>query len=171
MLVLSLLPKKSHYTYSCVFDVYVCMATGRRNSERFGALARNPRQNLESFACIWLDQHLFTIDDNQLSLQRLRSVINHVQLFDQINRCIDCIRSIVDEQIILIVSGSLGREILPVIHNLPQFSACYVFCGDVAVHRQWSCKYPKVNIRFGPSIEMKHSSVCIRPRSSVSSTN
>lgn len=137
------------------------MATSGRNSERCDVHALDARRNLESFACIWLDQKIFTNDDNQQSLQRLRSVINHLQVFDQIDRCIDCIRTIIHEKIILIVSGSLGREILPAIHSLPQLSACYVFCGNVAANRQWSNKYRKVNISFESLIEKKHPCVCI----------
>ena len=48
------------------------------------------------------------------------------------------------EKIVLIVSGVLGEEIIPRIHNLSQLSACYIFCSNTKRHKQWSNHYSKV---------------------------
>ncbi|CAF1447900.1 unnamed protein product, partial [Rotaria sp. Silwood1] len=44
----------------------------------------------------------------------------------------------------MIVSGSLGREIVPELEALPQLEAIYVFCGNQSVHEQWAKKISKV---------------------------
>lgn len=102
--------------------------------------------NLESFACIWLDQDLHTTKDNQETLHQLRSVFNHLQVFDDYEECEACIRRIQTEDVVLIVSGQCGQKIMPSINKLPQFIACYVFCRDLEGNKEWSSKYPKVSL-------------------------
>ena len=101
--------------------------------------------NLESFSCMWLDQDVHITEDNQQTLRELRSIINHLQLFDNCNDCEQCIRQITKEKVVLIVSGRLGRTLIPSIHDLSQFLASYVFCQDLKANKEWSSKYPKVS--------------------------
>ena len=101
--------------------------------------------NLESFSCMWLDQDVHTTQDNQETLQKLRSIINHLQLFDNCNDCEQCIRQITKEKVVLIVSGRSGRTIIPFVHDLPQFLASYIFCQDLKANKEWSSKYAKVS--------------------------
>ena len=112
---------------------------------RFNVSGRPTIRNLESFTCLWLDQDVFTTDDNQQTVDKLRSVINYLLLFDNIDRCEHYIRRTTTEKIILIVSGALGRQIVPYIHDLSQLSACYIFCYDTTANKIWSSKYRKVN--------------------------
>ena len=83
--------------------------------------------NLESFACLWLDQNVNSTDDNLETQQQLRQVINHLQTFDDGDQCEQYIGKIKQEKIVFIVSGSLGQEVIPRIHSLPQLLTCYVF--------------------------------------------
>ena len=101
--------------------------------------------NLESFICLWLDQAVNTSKTNVEFQQQLRQIINDLQIFENSQRCEDYIRKITDEKIVLIVSGSLGRQIVPRLHDLSQFSACYVFCQDEKANKEWAEKYPKVS--------------------------
>ncbi|CAF1111946.1 unnamed protein product [Adineta ricciae] len=101
--------------------------------------------NLESFACLWLDQNINLTKDNRDTQQALRQIINHLRLFDNTDECEQYMKEIVHEKVILIVSGSLGRQIVPRLHDLPQFAACYVFCQDKEANEQWANKYHKVN--------------------------
>jgi hypothetical protein len=100
--------------------------------------------NLELFACLWLDQNVNSTQDNRDTLTELRQVINHLRTFDNGDKCEEYIRQVTKEKIVLIVSGSLGRQVVPRIHDLPQFSACYVFCQDEQGNKQWASKYHKV---------------------------
>ncbi|CAF4556209.1 unnamed protein product [Rotaria socialis] len=44
----------------------------------------------------------------------------------------------------MIVSGSLGQNVVPLIHAMPQLVAVYVFCEDFSCHKQWTRKLSKV---------------------------
>jgi hypothetical protein len=102
--------------------------------------------NLESFACLWLDQDVNSTEDNRETQQKLRQVINHLRTFSNHDECEQYILQVTHEKIVLIVSGSLGRQVIPRIHQLSQFSACYVFCRDKQANEQWANKYHKVII-------------------------
>ncbi|CAM4905379.1 unnamed protein product [Rotaria socialis] len=101
--------------------------------------------NFESFACLWLDQSVNTTQDNLETQKELRQVINHLRTFDDMDKCEQYIRQITTEKVVLIVSGALGRDLVPRLHELPQFSACYVFCQDQKRNEEWANKYHKVN--------------------------
>ena len=100
--------------------------------------------NTESFASLWLDQNVNKTEDNLQTQQELRQLINHLRTFDNADQCEQYIRKITKEKVILIVSGSLGRELVPRLHDLPQFSTCYVFCQDQKRNEEWANKYHKV---------------------------
>ncbi|CAF4145568.1 unnamed protein product, partial [Rotaria sordida] len=100
--------------------------------------------NFESFSCLWLDKNVYSTEDNLQTLKKLRQVINHLRTFDNSDECEQYIRQIIKERVILIVSGALGRQCVPQLHDLPQFSACYVFCTHLEVNKQWANKYYKV---------------------------
>ncbi|CAF0886118.1 unnamed protein product [Rotaria sordida] len=101
--------------------------------------------NLESFACLWLDQNVDSTQDNRDTQLELRKIINHLRTFDNNDECEEYIRQITQEKVVLIVSGSLGRQVVPRLHDLAQFSACYVFCQDKKANEQWARKHPKIN--------------------------
>ena len=100
--------------------------------------------NFESLHCIWLDQHVNETEDNRVTYKKLRTVINHFQLFDNCHECEQSIRKISKEKIVLIVSGTLGQMIIPRIHDLPQFLVSYIYCKDLKANQHWSSSYPKV---------------------------
>jgi hypothetical protein len=124
------------------------MATSEIQSTKISsstnAVSQSTTSNLESFACLWLDQNVNSTQDNRDTLQQLRQVINHLQTFNNSDECEQYIRQITQEKVVLIVSGSSGRHIVPRLHDLPQFSACYVFCQDQKANEQWANKYHKV---------------------------
>jgi hypothetical protein len=100
--------------------------------------------NIEMFACFWLDQDVYKMKNNQKIQNELRKIINHLQIFENPDECEQAIRSITQEKIILISSNSLGHQIVPRLHDLPQFTACYIFCLDQADNKQWTTNYAKV---------------------------
>ncbi|CAF0828725.1 unnamed protein product [Didymodactylos carnosus] len=100
--------------------------------------------NLETHACLWLDQDVNSTQDNLETQQQLRKIINYMQTFDDLEKCEDYIRQAKNEKIVLIVSGRFGKEIIPRLHDLAQFSACYIYCGNKAANDKWAKAYPKV---------------------------
>ena len=100
----------------------------------------------ESFTFVWLDKTVNSIQDNIDIQKELRQIIYHLQTFDNSNECEQFIRQNNQKKVILIVSGGLGQRVVPRLHDLPQFSACYVFCRDKAANELWANQYPKVKL-------------------------
>jgi hypothetical protein len=50
------------------------------------------------------------------------------------------------DRLILIVSGQLGREIVPLIDNLRQILSIYVYCIGKKSNEQWTLKFAKVKL-------------------------
>ena len=101
--------------------------------------------NLETFSLIWLDAFVNKTDDNQHTQDELRATIHQLKTFEDSERCMKHILSTGNgDRIVLIVSGSLGRTIVPRIHNLDQVLSIYVYCQDQTANEQWSSRYPKV---------------------------
>ena len=103
-------------------------------------------KNLEIFSLIWLDENV-NVKDTRDTEQKLRSIINHLKKFQDVKQCQQYIeqRSKKD-RLILIVSGQLGREIVPSIHKLRQVISIYVYCMDKKSNEQWACKFAKVKL-------------------------
>lgn len=101
---------------------------------------------LEIFHLIWLDADINT-KDIQDAEQKLRSIINQLKKFQDVEQCQTYIeqRSQKD-RVIMIVSGRLGREIVPSVYKLRQVTSVYVYCVDENSNNQWADKFAKVKL-------------------------
>ncbi|CAF1396320.1 unnamed protein product [Adineta steineri] len=99
---------------------------------------------LEIFSLIWLDENV-NVKETRGTEQKLRSIINHIKKFQDVKQCQQYIeqRSKKD-RIVMIVSGRLGREIVPSIYKLRQIISIYVYCMDKKSNEQWAYKFAKV---------------------------
>jgi len=100
--------------------------------------------HIEIFCLIWLDA---SINETRDTEQKLRSIINHLKKFQDVQQCQQYIeqRSKKD-RLVLIVSGQLGQEIVPSIHKHRQVISIYVYCKDKQINEQWTCNYTKVRL-------------------------
>ena len=128
------------------------MATAALPNDEFHTNADN--NHLEIFCLIWLDADA-DIKGTRDTEQKLRSIINHPKKFHDVEQCRQYIeqRSQKD-RLVLIVSGRLGREIVPSIHKLRQVTSIYVYCMDKKGNAQWACKYKKVRLCCKISISL-----------------
>ncbi|CAF1488753.1 unnamed protein product [Adineta ricciae] len=100
-------------------------------------------EHLELFSLVWLDANT-AVKDNRDTQQKLRAIINHLVKFRDLQRCQQYIEQMTNDKLVVIVSGRLGRELVPVIDKLHQVSSIYVFCMDPKSHEQWASKFTKV---------------------------
>jgi len=101
--------------------------------------------NLESFALLWLDAQVDTSEENRQAQIQFRNIINHFETFDNENDCQKYILSISpQDRVFLIVSGQLGRAIVPHVHHLRQIISIYIYCMDKQANEQWSKHFTKV---------------------------
>ncbi|CAF0880812.1 unnamed protein product [Adineta ricciae] len=101
--------------------------------------------NLETNAILWLDPTIAYAPEFPQIQRQLREVINYLRIFKHTNECLEYLPSVPkQDQIILIVSGRLGQEIVPQVHNMQQISSIYVYCMDKKKNESWASKYPKI---------------------------
>ena len=74
-------------------------------------------------------------DEAQNTLAQLRSVVNDVNIFTQLDEAIDFLTD---------VEGIIAERILPFIHDIPQLDAIYILCSNPSQHQQWTKKWIKI---------------------------
>ncbi|CAF1097868.1 unnamed protein product [Adineta steineri] len=101
-------------------------------------------KSLEIFSLIWLDANV-DVKNTRDTEVKLRSIINHIKKFKDVKQCQHYIeqRSQKD-RLILIVSGRLGQEIVPFVHQFRQVISIYVYCIHQKNHEQWAFKFSKI---------------------------
>ncbi|CAF2603110.1 unnamed protein product [Rotaria sp. Silwood2] len=94
---------------------------------------------LQNFLLIWLDTNIDESKQDFInSLTQLRHLVASITTFTGAQECVNFLRDIKKEKVFMIVSGSLGQQILPEIHAWPQLDSIYVFCGNPSLHEQWA---------------------------------
>lgn len=104
------------------------------------------KENYEIFTLVWLDDSN-TSSEKKLTVQaELRSIIDTVINFQDTNEFENYLEKLDShERIIWIISGRLGRDLVPRFNHCSSISSIYVFCADRKKHIQWTSEYPKVN--------------------------
>jgi len=106
------------------------------------AISTDQNEYSETFCLIWLDANP---NEGRNTEQKLRLIINQLKKFQDLDQCQQFIeKTSPKDRLILIVSGRLGREILPKIHHLRQVISIYIYCMDKQENQLWSSKYSKV---------------------------
>ncbi|CAF1429283.1 unnamed protein product [Adineta steineri] len=101
-------------------------------------------KSLEIFSLIWLDADV-NVKDTRDTEVKLRSIINHIKKFQDVKQCQHYIEQTSHEdRLVIIVSGRLGREIVPYIHQLRQVISIYVYCMNKTSNEQWAFKFSKI---------------------------
>jgi tetratricopeptide (TPR) repeat protein len=100
---------------------------------------------VEDFIVVWLDATIGPNDNTRNTIKQLRRVANDIETFTSPVACIQFISQIKEEKVFLIVSGSLGQEIVPYVTEFHQIEAIYVFCANQEKHMQWAKNYQKVH--------------------------
>lgn len=92
-----------------------------------------------------------TLDGCQLETREIYDNISGTFQWEMCESQDDRCKTFIQEQcankrVFLITSGSLGRNTVPRIHDLPQLYCVYVYCADVPYNQEWACKYSKVRV-------------------------
>ncbi|UJR11106.1 hypothetical protein I4U23_015288, partial [Adineta vaga] len=96
----------------------------------------------QNIVIIWADQGIDLskklYHDSVTKLQRITSIIYTCTNSKQ---CVNHVDNIHDKKIFIIVSDSLGEELLPLIHDKPQVEAIYIFSETKRQRLLWANKY------------------------------
>lgn len=87
-------------------------------------------RNLEDVTLIWCDPDIDHSSDSRHTRRLLRELHNYVQFYTNPQLCLDYIRSIKDERIILIVSHFFEKQILPEVYLFPVVSSIFLLCTN-----------------------------------------
>ncbi|CAM4949303.1 unnamed protein product [Rotaria socialis] len=100
--------------------------------------------SLETHSIFWLDASVNN-EENIKAQKQLRSTINQLRTFVDPEEFLDRVRCIQQGDLtILIVSGQMGRIVVPEMQKLAQVSSIYVYCFNKETNLQWSQPYKKV---------------------------
>lgn len=103
------------------------------------------RRMAQNFLLVWVDGNIDQSNaDCQNTLTQLRSRVNEVRLFTELDRCVKFLDMMNDEQVFLISSGSLGQQLVPIIHAYSQIEVICIFCADQSRHEQWAREWIKI---------------------------
>ena len=123
-------------------------------------LPRRVHRVVQNFSLVWLDANL---DENDLdfkrSLEHLQQLVSSIETFTDADDCVNFLVAVEEEQVFMIVSGTLGQYVVPVREDIPKLEAIYVFCDDKSKHEKWTNKIKKINGVFtemGPIYKALH---------------
>ena len=108
---------------------------------------KKPRQFpiVENIVLVWLDANINeSHPDFSHSLRNLREIVHVINTYTNVDECMNFIKQIEDESIFLIVSGSLGKQIISDIHDMHQIDSIYVFCRKIERHQPWTSQWAKI---------------------------
>ena len=108
-------------------------------------LAQANLQLVQNVLLIWLDG---SIDQNssdcQNTITHLRGAVNALNSFTDDGECIQFLEDMATEKICMIISGALGQQIMPRVHDLSQIDSIFIFCGNKTYHEGWTKNWPKI---------------------------
>ena len=80
----------------------------------------------------------------QNAFTQLQNIVNDIHMFTQCDECIDFLTAVDDMETILIIERTLGQQIIPLIHDIPQLVGMYILCSNEPSHDQWAQTWMKV---------------------------
>ncbi|CAF0898613.1 unnamed protein product [Adineta steineri] len=121
------------------------MATSESLTERRQNLLPNEvSDNKEDIQLIWLDGNMNDSHDYLLTQSVLTELNPAVQFYSHFDRCLDFIKSIKYEQILLIVSGAFAQQILLQTHHYRSLVAIFIFCSNHQRYKPLMEEYNKI---------------------------
>ncbi|CAF0851961.1 unnamed protein product [Didymodactylos carnosus] len=99
----------------------------------------------QPFHLIWLANEIDELKKTfPQAVTRLESIVSSVDNFSDADVFVNFLYETSYEKILMIVTGGLGENIVPIIHGVSQLDSIFVFCHNKAVHEQWGKDWPKV---------------------------
>ncbi|CAF2108661.1 unnamed protein product [Rotaria magnacalcarata] len=103
----------------------------------------------QAFFLMWLDGNMDrTVDRYRNTLVYLQNIANDVYTFTQPDECIDFLTEVDDRKAFLILSDPIGKEILPLIHDIRNLQSIYIFGEHKAQHDDWNNSWNKIKGKY-----------------------
>ena len=99
----------------------------------------------QSYLLIWADSSFDEKrQDYQNTLKQLRSVVNEVHTLTTPAQCITFLNKMDTQRALVVSSGTLGRELVPEIHDIRRVDPIYIFCANKQRHEEWAKHWSKI---------------------------
>ncbi|CAF3670135.1 unnamed protein product [Rotaria sp. Silwood1] len=109
------------------------------------------------FVVVWLDSTIENNRDGRNTKALLRQLVRgNLLTFGDPDKCIDDITDKSTKRIFLIVSNAFGQHVIPLIHELSNIQAIYIFCGNRKVAETWAGSYTKISGIFTKKQPLSH---------------
>ena len=100
---------------------------------------------LQNFQLIWMAAEIdLSHKDCQNTFKELQNIVNNVHMFTQRDECIDFLTAVDDMKAFMIIERTLTKQIIPLIHDIPQLVGVYILCNNKSSHDQWTKTWVKV---------------------------
>ena len=101
---------------------------------------------VQNVLLIWLDSNIDheNNDDCRNTISQLRRVVNTINTFTNGDQCVEFIQTINNEKACMIISDSLGKYVVPRVHDLSQVDSIFIFSSNQKLHEQWAKEWPKI---------------------------
>ncbi|CAF3622959.1 unnamed protein product [Rotaria sp. Silwood1] len=109
-------------------------------------LEQSQLQINENFIVFWLESNLNNLNEKIIS--QIRSIVNMIEFFTDIDQCINALVEIKDVKVFLIVSSSLAQQIASVVQKFTQVDSIYIFSNFKSINEQWTEAYIKIKGTF-----------------------
>jgi tetratricopeptide (TPR) repeat protein len=94
---------------------------------------------------IWSDKN---IDDKSVdcrnTITELQRVVNTINTFTDVDKCIDFLTHTYPENVCIIIPGALCQNLVPLIHDVAQLHTIFILCENKTEHEQWTKKWTKI---------------------------
>ncbi|CAF3562162.1 unnamed protein product [Rotaria socialis] len=100
--------------------------------------------DLETYSIVWLDASVNS-EENMDAQKKLRSIVNQLRTFidpEEFMKDVGFIRQ--GDLTILIISGQLGRIVVPEMQKLEEMCSIYIYCFNKEANLEWSRSFSKV---------------------------
>ncbi|CAF1449293.1 unnamed protein product [Adineta ricciae] len=110
---------------------------------------------MQSVVVTWLDNHIDSnSEDRRYTIKQLQRLVDTVEIFSDNDECVEFILNSGQDKVYLIISGSLGRSLVPCIHDIPQLDCLFIFCENKLRHEQWTNDWIKIKGVFIDAVSL-----------------
>jgi tetratricopeptide (TPR) repeat protein len=114
-----------------------------------GAHQRPNIRMVQNVMLIWLDKDINDKkEDCCNTVTQLRHIGNTVHTFTDTDQCIDFVTDRYSEKVILIISGALCQNIVPLVHDIAQLHKIFIFGKNKIRYEQWTKQWSKIKDVF-----------------------
>ena len=113
------------------------------------------RRNGQQFRIFWLDRNISSSKDYADFRRQLQATGHQLETFSNPNVCYESLYAVTDgtDRVVLIVSDTLGRDLVPLIDSSPQLYRVYIYSANSSQTESWTNKYEKARGNVYPSIQ------------------